>query len=100
MNTSTTHRLIAALTIAACPAQELGDAWGTAGAEAAYYRIVELPVPRELALEAGSFCMLPDGRLAIGTRRGEILLVAVPKSGKTKIVKIGIIVITRTGLIA
>ncbi len=60
----------------ACPAQELGDAWGTAGAEAAYYRIVELPLPRELALEAGSFCTLPDGRLAIGTRRGEILLVA------------------------
>ena len=60
----------------ACPAQELGDAWGTAGPEAAYYRIVELPVPRELALEAGSFCALPDGRLAIGTRRGEILLVA------------------------
>jgi hypothetical protein len=59
-----------------CPAQELGDAWGTAGAEAAYYRIVELPLPRELALEAGSFCTLPDGRLAIGTRRGEILLVA------------------------
>ena len=61
---------------AACSAQELGDAWGTAGAEAAYYRIVELPVPRELALEAGSFCALPDGRLAIGTRRGEILLVS------------------------
>ena len=59
-----------------CAAQELGDAWGTAGAEAAYYRSVELPVPRELALEAGSFCALPDGRLAIGTRRGEILLVA------------------------
>lgn len=68
---------LAVLTLAAaCPAQELGDAWGTGGAEAAYYRIVELPVPRELALEAGSFCQLPDGRLAVGTRRGEILLVS------------------------
>lgn len=57
-------------------AQELGDAWGTGRAEAEFYRIVELPIPRELALEVGSFCMLPDGRLAVGTRRGEILLVS------------------------
>jgi len=66
---------VGACALSAAPCQELGLAWGTGGAEAAYYRIVELPVPRELALEAGSFCMLPDGRLAIGTRRGEILLV-------------------------
>ena len=75
-STSIRNRLLATVLLGAVgPAQELGDAWGTAGAEAASYRIVELPVPRELALEAGSFCMLPDGRLAIGTRRGEILLV-------------------------
>lgn len=60
----------------AIPAQELGNAWGTARAESEYYRIVDVPIPRELALEAGSFCALPDGRLAIGTRRGEILLVS------------------------
>ncbi len=57
-------------------AQELGGFWGTGHAEAEYYRIVELPFARELALEAGSLCMLPDGRLAVGTRRGEILLVS------------------------
>ena len=57
------------------PAQELGDAWGTANAEAEHYRIVELPIPRELALECGSFVALPEGKLAIGTRRGEILIV-------------------------
>ncbi|MBM3962441.1 MAG: hypothetical protein FJ306_11140, partial [Planctomycetes bacterium] len=74
----------ATLLAAALPAQELGDAWGTAGAEAEYYRLVDLPIPPELALEVGSMCTLPDGRLALGTRRGEILLVtgadaAVPK---------------------
>lgn len=62
------------VTALAGPSQELGNAWGTARAEAGYYRIVDVPIPRELALEAGSFCALPDGRLAIGTRRGEILL--------------------------
>jgi hypothetical protein len=60
---------------AAPPAQELGEAWGTGHAEAAYYRIVDLPIPPELRLEASSMCIVPDGRLAIGTRRGEILLV-------------------------
>ncbi len=59
---------------AAATAQELGSTWGTGSAEARYWRIVDVPVPRELALEVGSFCLLPDGRIAIGTRRGEILL--------------------------
>jgi hypothetical protein len=63
------------LPTAAAPAQELGAPWGTADREAAHYRIVELRVPESLALECGSFCPLPNGRLAIGTRRGEILLV-------------------------
>ena len=62
--------------VVAIPAQELGNTWGTGHAEAEYYRIVDLPLPRELAIEAGSFCALPDGRLAVGTRRGEILLVS------------------------
>jgi hypothetical protein len=56
-------------------AETLGEYWGTAEREEAYYRIVDVPVPDELALECGSFDVLPDGRLAIGTRRGEIWLV-------------------------
>ena len=55
-------------------AQELASTWGSGGAEAKYYRIVDVPVPPQLALEVGSFLTLPDGRLAVGTRRGEILL--------------------------
>ena len=55
-------------------AQELGGTWGTRRAEEAYYRVVDVPVPPELALEAGSMCILPDDRLAVGTRRGEILV--------------------------
>jgi len=69
-----------ALTLAAllttCPGQALGDSWGTGPAEAEYYRIVDLPLPPELSLEAGSMCMLPGGQLAIGTRRGEILVLS------------------------
>jgi hypothetical protein len=67
---------LALLSAAPLHAQELGDAWGTAGEEAKYYRIVDLEVPDELALETGSMCLLPDARLALGTRRGEILIVS------------------------
>ncbi|MCA9173606.1 MAG: hypothetical protein KDB14_03890 [Planctomycetales bacterium] len=63
------------LTSGTLRAETLGDYWGTADEESKYYRIVEVPFPEELALEAGSFEVLPDERLAIGTRRGEIFFV-------------------------
>ncbi len=68
---------LAALVLLAATArsQPLGDRWGTAEAEAEFYRIVDLPFDEELAIEVGSFDVTPDGRLAVGTRRGEILLV-------------------------
>lgn len=58
------------------PQQEpLGEYWGTAEQEARYYKLVDVPIPKELAIEAGSFQVMPDGnRLAIATRRGDILL--------------------------
>lgn len=64
------------MTAASAPAQELGDTWGTGRAEANFYRIVDLPVPSELALETGSLCPLDGDRLAVGTRRGEILILS------------------------
>lgn len=56
--------------------QELGDRWGTAERESAFYRIIDLPIPDGVHLEAGSFADLPDGRIAVGTRRGEIWLIS------------------------
>lgn len=56
-------------------AETLGEYWGTAEAESKYYRIVDVPIPENMALEVGSFEVLPDNRLAIGTRRGDIYLV-------------------------
>lgn len=43
--------------------------------EAAFYKIVDLPIENTIFLEAGSFESLPDKRMAIGTRRGEIYFV-------------------------
>lgn len=60
------------LIAAIAPAQELGEKWGTEAREREYYRVVELPIPNELVIEAGAFCTLPDGRIAVGTRHGDI----------------------------
>lgn len=40
--------------------------------EAEYYRITDIPMPSGAVMEAGSMLALPDGRVVIGTRRGEI----------------------------
>ena len=68
--------LIALCATTSALAQELGNMWGTANAEAKHYRVIDLPLPIDPQLEVGSFCALPNGKLAIGTRRGEILIVS------------------------
>ena len=55
--------------------ETLGEYWDTAEEESKYYKIVEIPLPDGMAIEAGSFEVMPDHRLAIGTRRGDIFLV-------------------------
>lgn len=57
-------------------AEEVGDRWGTADAERAYYRVVDVPIPEDLVIEAGAFQELPDGRIAVGTRRGDIYFIS------------------------
>ncbi len=57
-------------------AQRLGATWGTGDRESEYYKIVNIPIPKDLFLETGSFEILPDGRLVVGTRRGQILLIS------------------------
>ncbi|WP_240914866.1 hypothetical protein [Roseimicrobium sp. ORNL1] len=43
--------------------------------ESDYYKITTYDTPRETAMEVGSIELLPDGKLALGTRRGEIWVV-------------------------
>ncbi|MEO1835320.1 MAG: hypothetical protein ABGZ49_07470 [Akkermansiaceae bacterium] len=57
------------------PAEDLGEMWGSAKEEAKYYPIVNIPIPPEVPMRTGSFEILPDGRLAVGTRRGDIYFV-------------------------
>ena len=43
-----------------------------------YYKIVTLPIPEGVVLEVGGLAVMPDGQLAVSTRRGEVWLVENP----------------------
>ena len=44
-------------------------------AEENYYKIINIPVPENLLLEIGGVATLPDGRVAVSTRRGDVWLI-------------------------
>jgi len=56
-------------------AEFVGERWGTAERERAFYKITNLPIPPGLVVESGAFCAMPDGRIAVGTRRGDIYMI-------------------------
>ncbi|HPA73088.1 MAG TPA: LysM domain-containing protein, partial [Spirochaetota bacterium] len=55
-----------------------GAAREQSAAEAATYRLHTYPVPSDLRLEASGVCVLPDGRLAVGIRKGEVWILENP----------------------
>jgi len=67
--------LIAIAATASAQEEDLGAMWGTAAEEAKYYPIVDIPIPPGIPMHPGGLEILPDGRLAVGTRRGDIYLV-------------------------
>jgi hypothetical protein len=52
-----------------------------------YYRMVTVPVPEALVLEAGAMQWMPNGQLAVSTRRGDIYLIDNPLSDSPADVK-------------
>ena len=43
-----------------------------------YYKFTRIPLPQDVVLEAGGIAMLPTGKLAVSTRRGDIYTVSNP----------------------
>ena len=43
-----------------------------------FYRIITIPIPENIKMEVGGLAVLPDGRLAASTRRGEVWLIGNP----------------------
>lgn len=40
-----------------------------------YYKIITVPTPEDILLEVGGLVTLPDGRIAVSTRRGDVWIV-------------------------
>lgn len=74
-------RLLCLLSLIVIPAfeilraEEVGERWGTEEREREFYPIVNIPLPKDTVIEAGAFTVLPDRRVAVGTRHGEIYLI-------------------------
>jgi azurin len=43
-----------------------------------YYRIVTIPIPQNVELEVGGLAVIPDGKLAVCTRKGEVWSISNP----------------------
>ncbi|MBA4058612.1 MAG: hypothetical protein C0490_28105, partial [Marivirga sp.] len=43
-----------------------------------YYKIITIPNPEGILLEVGGVATLPDGRIALSTRRGDVWIVENP----------------------
>lgn len=56
----------------------------SAGVENDYYQLSPVPVPDGILMEVGGLCVLPDGRLAAATRRGDVYIIENPKSAGFK----------------
>ena len=52
-----------------------------------YYNFTRIPLPENVVLEAGGIAMLPNGNLAVSTRRGDIYTVSNPL-GKAEDMKV------------
>jgi glucose/arabinose dehydrogenase len=68
--------------VALCLALFLPEVQSQDPKEEDFYRITTFETPAGEVLEAGSFQWMPDGRLAVATRRGEVWLIQDPL-GKT-----------------
>ncbi|MEM1119339.1 MAG: hypothetical protein AAGJ18_02760 [Bacteroidota bacterium] len=43
-----------------------------------YYKIITMPVPEDILIEAGGVCTLPSGSIAVSTRRGDVYIIDNP----------------------
>ena len=46
--------------------------------ESDYYKIITIPVPEDILIEAGGICTLPNGNVAVSTRRGDVFVIENP----------------------
>jgi len=50
--------------------------------ESKYYKIVDVPIPKDVILEVGGLALTPQNQLGVSTRRGEVWVIDSPNSKK------------------
>lgn len=60
------------------------SAFAQAPTEADFYPITRFEIPQDVVLEASSFQRMPDGRLAVASRRGEVWMITDPFAKEVK----------------
>ena len=65
--------------------------FANAAEEDKYYKLLSFEAPKGEVLEAGAIEMLPDGKVAIGTRRGEIWMIDYALDPDPKKVVLGVL---------
>ncbi len=73
---TTTKTLL--LTLALAAMATLGYAQNRPMTEEDYYRILTIPIPADIDMEVGGLAVLPNGKLAASTRRGEVWMIGNP----------------------
>ncbi len=71
---------IAVLLFTAAMVAITGKPYAQENPEDDYYRIVKVPAPEGTLLEVGGLTMMPNGNLAVATRRGDVYIIENPTS--------------------
>ena len=74
------HKIITCLIILVALTDNQVFAQTPALKEDDYFKIIRVPAPEGTILEVGGLCLLPNGTLAVTTRRGDIFMVENPTS--------------------
>ena len=74
------HKIITCLLILVALTDNQVFAQTPALKEDDYFKIIRVPAPEGTILEVGGLCLLPNGTLAVTTRRGDIFMVENPTS--------------------
>lgn len=75
---------------AAAPTAPAEAAPARKGVEDDYFKIINVPVADDVLLEVGGLCTLPDNKIAVATRRGEVWIIdnADSKDGKAPLARL------------
>ncbi len=83
MNTRSFYLFLMLLLVTLCAQSQPQPVPAIVAKERAFYSVTDVPLGPVL-LEVGGMAFLPDGRLAVCTRRGEIWLIEDPYQKKSK----------------